>query len=130
MLRTTGLLACLASWMLVATSTAAAEPVDFNRDVKPILAAKCFKCHGPDKQESGLRLDAAAGLLSGGNSGPAVTPGKSGDSLLAKAIRGNDEAVSKMPPEDEGDPLGADDRCLVHTGGATTSTRAAYRARS
>ena len=54
----------------------AAEPVDFVRDVRPILAAHCFDCHGDEKQESGLRLDAAAGLVAGGNSGPAIVAGQ------------------------------------------------------
>jgi hypothetical protein len=49
---------------LVTPSIAMAEPVDFVRDVRPILAEACFKCHGPDKQESGLRLDEPVLLLS------------------------------------------------------------------
>ena len=77
----------------------AAEPVDFLRDVQPILAAHCHECHGPDEQESGFRTDSGAALLAGGNSGPALLAGASGKSRLIKAVRGGDEQVSKMPPE-------------------------------
>jgi mono/diheme cytochrome c family protein len=76
-----------------------AEPVDFERDIRPILAAHCFDCHGAETQESSLRLDSGAAILSGGNSGPALIAGKSGESILLKAIRGDDEEVAKMPPD-------------------------------
>jgi mono/diheme cytochrome c family protein len=90
---------------------AADAPVDFARDIRPILAAHCAKCHGAEKQESGLRLDTAAGLTAGGNSGPGLVAGKSRQSLIVKAIRGDEEEVSKMPPE--GPPLSAAEIALV-----------------
>ena len=80
---------------------AAAEPVDFDRDVKPILTANCFRCHGADKQESGLRLDSPGALTAGGNAGPAFVAGKADDSLLIQAVTGAAD-VSKMPPEGPG----------------------------
>jgi mono/diheme cytochrome c family protein len=83
---------------LFAGPVAAAEPVDYLRDVKPILAANCYACHGAEKQRSGLRLDTAAALLHGGNAGPAAVPGKSADSLLVKAVTGADD-VKVMPPK-------------------------------
>ncbi|MBX9791801.1 MAG: PSD1 and planctomycete cytochrome C domain-containing protein [Pirellulales bacterium] len=88
-----------------------AEAVDFTREIRPILAGHCFKCHGPDKQESGLRLDTAQGLQTGGYSGPAVAAGKSAESLLIKALTGADDA-SAMPPEGE-KPLAADEIAIV-----------------
>lgn len=72
------------------------------RDVKPILVANCYKCHGPDKQESGFRLDRAADLLAGGNSGPAIVAGNVDESLLIRAVMGAED-VTKMPPK--GPPL-------------------------
>src|SRR5436190_23855089 len=51
------------------------EP-DFVRDVQPILTAHCIACHGPDKQENGLRLDSGGGVMRGGDSGPAGGAGK------------------------------------------------------
>jgi mono/diheme cytochrome c family protein len=89
----------LAALCLPLPAAAAAEPVDYLRDVKPLLAKTCYACHGADKQRSGLRLDTAAAALEGGNSGPAVVPGKSGDSLLIKAVTAAD-GVSAMPPKE------------------------------
>ncbi len=73
--------------------------VDFDLNVKPILAAHCFDCHGEDAQESGLRLDRTDTRALGGNSGAAILPGKSADSPLLIAIRGGNERVPKMPPD-------------------------------
>ena len=68
----------------------------FEAEVRPLLAAHCIKCHGPEKQKGGLRLDAKADALKGGDTGPAVVPGKPDDSLLVKAVR--HEADLEMPP--------------------------------
>ena len=86
-----------AIWFLAAGQMAMA--VDFTTDIKPILSAHCFECHGEETQESGLRLDVSASLLEGGYSGPAIVRGKSGESLLIRVILGEDEELSKMPPE-------------------------------
>jgi hypothetical protein len=78
---------------------AAAAKVDFDTDVRPVLAAHCFKCHGPDKQKGGLRLDTRADALEGGNGGKVIVPGKSADSRLVHAVAGTDPDA-KMPPGD------------------------------
>ena len=78
-----------------------AEPVDYVRDIKPILARHCTECHGRKEQENGLRLDTVATALTGGNSGPAIVAGKSSESLLIDAITGANE-VAKMPPDGDG----------------------------
>ncbi|HVU89931.1 MAG TPA: PSD1 and planctomycete cytochrome C domain-containing protein [Pirellulales bacterium] len=83
------------------------DAVDYTRDVRPILAAHCFKCHGPDEQKSGLRLDAVSLAVEGGNSGAAIVRGKSAESALVKAITGADD-VSSMPPDDAGPRLSAE----------------------
>ena len=44
------------------------KKIDFQRDIQPIFAARCYKCHGPDKQQAGLRLDQRAAALAGGDS--------------------------------------------------------------
>jgi hypothetical protein len=75
---------------------AAAEQIAFfESKIRPLLAQNCFKCHGETKQESGLRLDSLATALAGGDSGPAVVPGKPEDSLLVRAVRYQD---LEMPP--------------------------------
>jgi len=58
----------------------------FEKSVRPILANNCFECHGPKKQKSGLRLDSRDGMLTGGDTGPAIVPGHPEQSLLIKAI--------------------------------------------
>ena len=70
---------------------------DFENRVRPLLAARCVKCHGPRKQESNLRLDSRAAMMQGGDSGPAIVPGKAEESLLVKAIR--HEGDIQMPPD-------------------------------
>ncbi len=77
-------------------SLAAAEPVDYLREVKPILARHCYSCHGAAQQKMKLRLDTAASIRKGGSGGPALVAGKSEDSLLFQAITGA-EGVTAMP---------------------------------
>lgn len=88
----------------------AEDPVDYLRQIKPIFAQNCYKCHGPNEQESELRLDTAAGALKGGNTGPAILPGEPEESLLIQAITGAGDATA-MPPE--GEPLTAEQVALV-----------------
>ena len=68
----------------------------FEKQVRPLLADKCFSCHGSEQQLSGLRLDALAHVLKGGARGVALIPGDADKSLLVQAVR-YDGAV-KMPP--------------------------------
>src|SRR5262245_61378956 len=91
------ILAC-AIVLLIPMAGTGAESVDFLRDVKPLLSRHCASCHGAQKQRAGLRLDSGALLLSGGDSGPAVVPGKSAESLLIKAVTGSGERDLRMPP--------------------------------
>ena len=87
---------CLAR---AATSAAAAvEPIDFARDIRPILEARCVDCHGPAKQKGNLRLDDQAAFLKGGSTGPAVVPGKAGESHLIRLVAGEDKDAV-MPPK-------------------------------
>jgi hypothetical protein len=69
----------------------------FENSVRPVLVDRCVKCHGPTKQNGGLRLDSRAGALKGGDSGPAFIVGKPDDSLVVKAVRRHPD-VSAMPP--------------------------------
>jgi mono/diheme cytochrome c family protein len=80
----------------------AAEPVDYSIRIQPIFQKHCYECHGPDKKESGLRLDLRQEALAGGQSGPAIVPSDPDGSLLLKLVQSADpEKV--MPPK--GDPL-------------------------
>lgn len=82
-----------------------AQEVDYLRDIKPILAKHCFECHSSKAQKSGLRLDTAAAILRGGDSGPALDKEQVNESLLIQAVTGA-EGVSVMPPK--GDRLTAE----------------------
>jgi hypothetical protein len=80
--------------------SAAADDADslafFENSIRPLLIENCVKCHGPKKSESGLRLDSKQAVLKGGESGPAIVPGKIADSLLITAVRHEDGF--EMPP--------------------------------
>ena len=67
----------------------------FEKFIRPLLARHCQKCHGPKKQEGGLRLDSREAVFRGGENGPAVVAGKPAESLLVEAVRYEGR---KMPP--------------------------------
>jgi cytochrome c553 len=85
---------------LVAPAAAAPAPdaEHFEKKVRPLLAAHCWQCHGPEKTRGGLRLDSAAGLARGGDSGPVVVAGKPEESRLIQAVRQTGDL--KMPPKE------------------------------
>lgn len=90
--------------LLVAASAAhAASPAGlelFEKKVRPVLVEHCYKCHsvGPKKPKGGLALDSRDGLLKGGESGPALVPGRPDESRLIRAVRYTDDALL-MPPK-------------------------------
>ena len=96
--------ACLV--LLVAPTVCAEEPVAneashvefFESKVRPLLVNRCYECHSGISQalRAGLKLDSRAGLLEGGDSGPAVVPGKPDESLLIQAVR---YEANEMPPK-------------------------------
>ena len=90
--------ACLTVLLLVGGGWAADQPVDYVRTIKPLLTRSCVGCHGPDKQRGGLRLDTAAAVRAGGDSGPAILPGNAKESRLVRAIR-SEAGVEAMPPK-------------------------------
>ncbi len=69
----------------------------FEKSVRPILAARCLGCHGPEKHKGGLRLDSRQAIMTGGTSGPAVVPGNPSESALVDAI--NYGEAYQMPPK-------------------------------
>jgi len=68
----------------------------FEKKIRPALIAHCVECHGAEKQKGGLRVDSREPLRTGGDSGPAVVPGKPADSLLLSSIKHLDPDM-KMP---------------------------------
>jgi hypothetical protein len=102
------LLVC--AWLVLAIGSAgAASPAldprqleFFEKKVRPVLVEHCYKCHSEEARKSrklrgGLLLDSRAGLLKGGDSGPAIVPGQAKDSLLIRSL--SHEGDVKMPPK-------------------------------
>ena len=77
---------------------AAAGPVEFGRDIQPLLTRHCVQCHGPEEQKGGLRLDHPAGAFQGGDHGKVLVAGRSEESRLMHLVRGRD-AGEMMPPK-------------------------------
>jgi len=87
------LVGCLC--LAISTTSAANDkgPVDYGRDIRPILASRCFGCHGPRKQDGGLRLDVRRGVLAGGDHGAVIVTGNSQRSALIRRV------TSKQPDD-------------------------------
>ena len=86
--------------------------MDYQREIKPLLAKHCQACHSPLRQKSGFRIDTAALVIQGGDLGPAVVPGKSSESRLIHALTGT-EGMSQMPPDGNGERLSTDEIDVV-----------------
>ncbi len=82
---------------IVADDSTTAGTEFFEKQIRPLLAEHCQSCHGDKKQEGGLRLTSRDTLLKGGETGPAVVPGKPDESRLIRAVGYLDEL--KMPPK-------------------------------
>ena len=97
--RTSALLVAGVLWTLPAwAQSPSAERVEFfETHVRPVLSENCFACHTASRM-GGLEMTSRASLLKGGNSGPAIEPGKAGESLLVQAVRHSHERL-KMPPQ-------------------------------
>ncbi len=74
-------------------------PVDFEREILPPLRNNCLACHNQTKAKAGLILETPPSILKGGDSGPAIVPGKSAESLLLKAAA-HQVADLVMPPRE------------------------------
>src|SRR6187402_3465932 len=85
--------------VVVCRVEAADSKIEFRRDVRPILAEYCFKCHGFDDtaRQGELRLDTAAGVAKGGESGPVLKAGDPETSELVKRLV-TSNADERMPP--------------------------------
>jgi hypothetical protein len=98
-----GLLPCL---LYLAGSTAAADSVDFARDIQPLLSRNCYECHGPDAhaRKADLRLDTEVGAKAS-----AIVPLDAGASELIRRITSTDPEVQMPPPGPNRTPLRADE---------------------
>ncbi len=101
-----GLLALNAAQAGAPKPSLSAETVDYNRDIRPILASNCFACHGqdPDSRQAGLRLDTREGAVALRNGSRAIDPGKPEKSTLVARINTSDPNLL-MPPASSGHQL-------------------------
>ncbi len=83
-------------WLAVGPS-AAVEPVDFAKQIRPLLEQHCVSCHGAVKQKAGLKLDLGKRVLKGSLNGPVIVPKKSAESKLYHALKAEHD-VEQMPP--------------------------------
>jgi hypothetical protein len=83
-----------------ARAASAGDREFFEKKIRPLLVERCYECHSEGKKiKAGLRLNHAAGWLQGGDSGPAVVPGKVDESPLIKAVRYSGLEFEAMPPK-------------------------------
>jgi hypothetical protein len=83
----------------------AKKGLTYEKDIKPIFEASCFRCHGEERQKGKLRLDSREAALKGGEDGKVIEPGKSDKSPLVIAVARLDEEKA-MPPKRRGGPGG------------------------
>ncbi|MEX0670192.1 MAG: PSD1 and planctomycete cytochrome C domain-containing protein [Pirellulales bacterium] len=93
-------------------SPTAAHLAVYSEKLRPLLAERCFSCHGGLKQEAGLRLDTVALMIEGGESGGIVTKGDPDASLILDRVSDTDP-ITRMPPEGEGEPLSAEQVAML-----------------
>ncbi|MGD9723999.1 MAG: PSD1 and planctomycete cytochrome C domain-containing protein [Pirellulales bacterium] len=115
-MRTPWIAAIVVGFLVASTPAAlAADAIEFNRDIRPILSENCYACHGPDagQRQAGLRLDKHEAALAALESGArAIVPGKLDESELARRIATTDDA-ERMPPADSTKKLTADQIALL-----------------
>jgi hypothetical protein len=85
---------CLPALLVPGAVVASEAGPSFEREIGPLMQARCLKCHSGPRAKGELDLSSRARLLAGGASGAVVTPGKSSDSLLFDYVR-----AKKMPPK-------------------------------
>jgi len=103
--------AFVATFLLSLVSARASDEIDYVERIRPILATRCFNCHGPDEgsRAAELRLDRREDAYGAGESGEtAIVPGDPDASELIARIR-SDEAGYRMPPSDHAPPMPADE---------------------
>ena len=93
---------CLLAIVSVGSSVRADDTPEshFTKQVRPLLASRCFSCHGPDEVKGALRLDSREAVLKGGERGVAVVPAKPDESLLLRSVKHLEEGLA-MPPKEK-----------------------------
>jgi hypothetical protein len=110
--------------------SAATGTVEFDRDIRPMFEASCWRCHGPERPKSHFRLDNREGALKGGDNGVDILPGDSANSPLIHYVARLVEDM-EMPPAGKGKPLTPEEvgllRAWIDQGASWGTTNAAER---
>ena len=86
-------------------AASSATGVTYAKDIKPIFAKSCMKCHGAEKQKAKLRLDSLEAALKGSENGKVVLPGDSAGSVLVHNVAHIGDEDDYMPPPDNKDKI-------------------------
>ncbi|HEX4945270.1 MAG TPA: DUF1549 domain-containing protein [Blastocatellia bacterium] len=110
-----GLVALNAFWNTSRSTVAAAQEVQFNRDIRPILSDRCFYCHGPDEKnrKAGLRLDTFEGATKDRGGYRAITPGKPDESELLRRVTSHEPGEVMPPPSAKKAPITPEEAALL-----------------
>jgi hypothetical protein len=94
------------AWFTADPARSEERPIDFNREIRPLLSNSCFKCHGPDPEErqANLRLDTEDGAIADLGGYAAIVRGNPDESELIRRIA-SDDASERMPPPGSGKQL-------------------------
>jgi mono/diheme cytochrome c family protein len=99
------------TWFVLSAAAELRAEVDYLSEVKPLLINHCVACHGPVRQKGGLRLDTAAAITKGGESGSTISQNSPDESLLVGVLTG--DAGFSMPPEGEGERLSESEVAII-----------------
>ena len=102
----------IGSTVVISPQCLSEDSVNYSKEIKPILAEKCYACHGAIRQEAGLRLETRELMLKGGDSGPVLVEQSAAGSLLLDRVSTQDTDL-RMPPEGEGAPLSSEQLDLL-----------------
>lgn len=96
-------------------TVAAAQDVQFNRDIRPILSDRCFYCHGPDEKnrKAGLRLDTFEGATKDRGGYRAITPGQPDESELIRRVTSHEPGEMMPPPAAKKAPITPEEAALL-----------------
>ncbi len=111
-----GAMVCVLVCCLQMTTPVDAAPLEFSRDIRPILSDKCFHCHGPDanRREAGLRFDTESGAKADLGGYFAIVPGDPVASEMIARVTSTDDDV-RMPPPESGKSLSPAEITLLHS---------------
>jgi formylglycine-generating enzyme required for sulfatase activity/mono/diheme cytochrome c family protein len=103
--RPIAVLGIVGGWLASSWTLAAADPVDFNRQIKPIFEANCVSCHGAERPKGAFRMLTREDIIKGGDDGTGLVPGEPDKSPIYTSMILSADHEDVMPPPQQGGPL-------------------------